>query len=384
MSGRWFKASTRWHLAGDFDRSLCGRFEVPESTQPDMGGRPCAPCSEADVRRQEEDARAAYEASLAPAKPVSEYERPLEPWEREQARQMGAVAAARTEAARNLNKPTKETPMHAEDESLTVYADIEQRSEEWYEARCGIVTASMVGKLLAATSPDALGFDCPECQAVDGEPCLGVRGQPLKSMHGQRTDAAKSAPKVITLADNDTARAITLSLAAERITGHVEETFTSSAMFRGILEEPLARDFYSEHRAPAVEVGFMVRNGRWGALGYSPDGLVGDDGLIEIKSRNQKVQVGTVLSDEVPAENMAQIQAGLLVSGRAWCDYVSYSSGMPMWVIRVYPNADWQAAIKLAVTRYEETATELAEQYMEATRGLPIAPRTPDYHEEIV
>lgn len=266
--------------------------------------------------------------------------------------------------------------------SLTILRDLEQRSDEWYAARCGIVTASVVGKLLTVTSPDASGFDCTECGAASGEPCLSLRGsKPMKSMHGQRTDAAKSAPKIITLADDDTSRGITLSLVAERITSHVEETFTSSAMWRGILEEPLARDFYAEHRDPVAEVGFILRDEEWGTLGYSPDGLVGDDGQIEIKSRNQKVQVSTVLDGEVPAENMAQIQAGLLATGRAWCDYVSYSSGMAMWVQRVHPDPQWQAAIKLAVTRYETTAAELTEQYLNATRGLPVAPRTPDYDE---
>jgi hypothetical protein len=82
----------------------------------------------------------------------------------------------------------------------------------------------------------------------------------------------------------------------------------------------------------------MVRDD-WGfSLGYSPDGLVGDDGLIEVKCRRQKKHLQTILADEVPPENMAQLQCGLLVSGREWIDYVSYCGGMPMYVKRVYPD----------------------------------------------
>ena len=62
----------------------------------------------------------------------------------------------------------------------------------------------------------------------------------------------------------------------------------------------------------------MVRTEPGWKLGYSPDGLVGDDGLIEVKSRRAKKQLQTILSGQVPAENMPQLQAGLLVSGRSW------------------------------------------------------------------
>ena len=65
-------------------------------------------------------------------------------------------------------------------------------------------------------------------------------------------------------------------------------------------------------------LGFMIRDD-WGyRIGYSPDGLVGDDGLIEVKSRRPKKHLQTILANEVPAENIAQIQTGLLVSQRKW------------------------------------------------------------------
>ena len=87
-------------------------------------------------------------------------------------------------------------------------------------------------------------------------------------------------------------------------------------MLRGIEDEPRAVDEVQPSTTPpSPPTGFMVAND-WGFhIGYSPDGLVGDDGLIEVKSRRQKKQLQTILADEVPAENMAQLQCGLLVSG---------------------------------------------------------------------
>jgi hypothetical protein len=184
-------------------------------------------------------------------------------------------------------------------------------------------------------------------------------------------------------ADNnsETSRGLTATLVAERITGYVEPMHVSGDMERGTLDEPYAREIYSENYAPAVEVGFMVRDD-WGfRLGYSPDGLVGDDGLIEIKSRKQKIQLRTILEDVVPMENMAQIQCGLLVSGREWCDYVSYCGGMPLWPKRVLPDPRWFTAIIEAVTEFEMTANEMLTKYMESTEGLPATERVNHYEE---
>ena len=117
--------------------------------------------------------------------------------------------------------------------------------EEWLYQRCGIITASVVGQLIT--------------------------------------------PKTVKPASNDYSRALTMHLTAERITGFVEPTFTSSDMERGNLDEPYARAAYSSTARTLLEVGFMVRDFGGYRIGYSPDGLVGDDGLIEIKSRKQKI-----------------------------------------------------------------------------------------------
>ncbi|MGZ0843127.1 YqaJ viral recombinase family protein, partial [Klebsiella pneumoniae subsp. pneumoniae] len=129
--------------------------------------------------------------------------------------------------------------------------------------------------------------------------------------------------KTLKAAANPESRSLTAHLVAERITGWTDPTYISDDMLRGMADEPRARDKYAEHyNVPVRQVGFMIRENRGVKLGYSPDGLVGDDGLIEVKSRLQKKQVETVLSGEPPAENMAQLQCGLLVSGREWIDYI--------------------------------------------------------------
>ncbi len=115
----------------------------------------------------------------------------------------------------------------------------------------------------------------------------------------------------------------------------------------------------------------MVRSEDDWRLGYSPDGLVGDDGLIEIKAPRAKTHLRTILSGEVPAHHIAQIQAGLLVSGRDWCDFVSWCGGMPMFTRRVVPDQRWFDAITAAVQQFEQTAAEMVAAYEAATEGLP-------------
>lgn len=221
--------------------------------------------------------------------------------------------------------------------SLEIFTELEQGSPEWLAARCGLVTASVVGQLIT--------------------------------------------PKTIKPAVNDYSRALTATLVAERITGHVEPMQANQAMLRGQMDEPYARDAYSEHHAPAVEIGFMVKDfGRY-KIGYSPDGLVGDDGLIEIKSRAQKKHLQTILADEVPLENMAQIQTGLLVSGREWLDYVSFCSGMPLFTKRVLPDERWHDAITDAVLVFEATAAEMIGAYNAATKNLPPTERLDHFAE---
>lgn len=257
--------------------------------------------------------------------------------------------------------------------------DVDQRSDAWYAARCGIVTASAVGALITVGPPGALTVACPTCNARRGDPCISMaRKTPteLKTLHDSRTTAAASRAPVISPADNDTSRGLTAVLVAERITGRVEPTFTNDDMWRGIEEEPRARDKYAEvNDVEVAEVGFMIRREKGWQLGFSPDGTVGDDGLIEVKAPRAKGHLQTILADAVPAHHMAQLQAGLLVSGRKWIDFISWHGGLPMWTKRVLPDRDWFAAITAAATAFEETAERMTADYLELTTGLPATER---------
>jgi hypothetical protein len=210
--------------------------------------------------------------------------------------------------------------------TLTIFDQLDQGTDEWLQARCGIVTASVIGQLIT--------------------------------------------PKTVTLAKNGTAESKLVELSAERITGRVEVTFPTRDMQRGNLLEPFARDLYSERFEPVHEVGFMRLDTDMYTLGYSPDGLVGDLGLIEIKSPRPKIHLATIMAGEVPSQYMAQLQTGLFVSGRAWIDFISYVPGMPLYVQRVTPDIKWFNVITEADTHAEASIKENVTAYKTATDGL--------------
>ena len=262
--------------------------------------------------------------------------------------------------------------------TLHILPDLIQGSDEWMDQRRGIMTASVVGNLITTRKLTATDYDCPACEAPATEPCRSKTkpGATIKTMHTERADNARANPRtILETASNDNARSLTLLLAAERITGWTDPTYINDDMWRGSFDEPLARAVYAKHFAPVEENGFMIED-KWGfRLGYSPDGLVGEDGLIEIKSRRPKNQVQTVISGHPPIETMAQLQCGLLVSGRKWIDYVSYAGGMHLWPHRVYPDQKWFAAIIAAVRAFEANVTEMLRLYAEGVEGLPLTER---------
>ena len=206
--------------------------------------------------------------------------------------------------------------------TITYHTEVIQGSDEWFALRCGILTASEVNKIVTPT---------------------------LKT------------------ANNEETRSHLYELLAQRISNYVEPTYVSDDMMRGHEEEVLARIKYSEQYAPVEEMGF-VTNDEWGfTLGYSPDGFVGEDGLIECKSRRQKYQIETILSRGVPENSrlncMLQIQTGLLVTKRKWCDFISYHGGLPMLTARILPCFEVQEAIIRAATAFEANLQEKLAEY---------------------
>lgn len=205
--------------------------------------------------------------------------------------------------------------------SVRTYQELQQGSDEWLAARLGVLTASEMKLILSPT---------------------------------------------LKVSKNAAQRAHLYEILSQRITQHVDSfNFMSDDMMRGHEDEVDACILYTKECAEVNHVGFIT-NDKWGfTLGYSPDGLVGDDGLIECKSRKPKYQVQTVLEhvvggecETVPAEYMLQLQTGLLVSGRDWIDFISYSGGLPMIVIRVFPDLLMQEAIIAAATEFEAAVQE--------------------------
>ena len=116
---------------------------------------------------------------------------------------------------------------------------------------------------------------------------------------------------------------------------------------------------------------------------YSPDGVVNTDGLIEIKSRKPKVHLATILAGKPPAENLAQLYTGLLVSGLDWIDYVSYCPRLPLWPVRIYPDPAWFDAIEQAAEQFETNIADTINRYDLATVGMPTTERRPDTFAEM-
>jgi len=177
-------------------------------------------------------------------------------------------------------------------------------------------------------------------------------------------------------ASNDKSRTHLYELAAQRISQHTEPCYIGEDMMRGYSDEVLARQAYAENYAPVEECGFVTRRVGGCTMGYSPDALAGDDGLIECKSRRQKYQIRTICDAIVPEEYMLQIQTGLLVTGRNWLDFVSYCGGLPMVVLRVYPDQKMQGAIIEMVQRAEDEISALIQSYCDTLEKHPAWPTT--------
>jgi putative phage-type endonuclease len=160
---------------------------------------------------------------------------------------------------------------------------MDQGSEEWFTIRIGKVTASRVADVLA------------------------------------KTKTGYSATR-----DNYMAQ-----LVCERLTGQKGENFTNAAMQHGTETEPLARAAYEALKDVLVdEVGFVPHPSIIMA-GASPDGLVGEDGLIEIKCPNTATHIETLLSQSVPGKYNTQMQFQMACTGRQYCDFVSFDNRLP-------------------------------------------------------
>lgn len=191
-----------------------------------------------------------------------------------------------------------------------------QGSDEWLAARCGLLTASEMKHIITSS---------------------------------------------LKIAENADSRTHLWELLAQRVTRYVEPQYVSSDMLRGQEDEIDARILYNEKYAPVQDVGFITNN-EWGfTLGYSPDGLVGDDGAIECKSRRQKFQMQTITDGTMPKDYLIQVQTGMLIANLKWVDFISYCGGLPMITIRVFADDAIQEAIIKAASAFEKTLSEKLE-----------------------
>lgn len=212
--------------------------------------------------------------------------------------------------------------------TITCHTDFEQGSLAWLRARCGMLTASELDRILTPT---------------------------------------------LKIAENPKSRAHLWELAAQRITGYVEPSYISDAMLRGQEDEILARELYAKHFTEVQTCGFVTNN-RWGfTLGCSPDGLVGSEGMIECKSRCQKYQLQTIVeyfSDSTtPDDFTIQTQGQLLITERKWTDLISYCGGMPMAPMRIEAIKDVQDAIVDASAKFEARINEVIATYGDALKS---------------
>lgn len=183
---------------------------------------------------------------------------------------------------------------------IIIHDDIEQGSESWHKIRLGIPTASMFSAILAK-------------------------------------------------GEGKTRRSYMLKLAGEQLTGEPTEGYSNQSMERGKAMEPEARDLYAFSKGVDVaQVGFIT-NGR---KGCSPDSLIGDDGMLEIKTKRSDLLIDVILKDEFPAEHKAQCQGALWVAEREWLDFVAYWPGLPLFVKRITRDEHFIQSLATEVDRF--------------------------------
>lgn len=192
---------------------------------------------------------------------------------------------------------------------------MEQRSEEWFAARCGSLGASQIADAVATLK--------------NGEPSAGSVNLRAK-------------------------------LVVERLTGQQEEGFTNAAMQWGIDNEDDARRAYSAACGVFVEEMGLAPHPTIEGTHASPDGLVGDDGLVEIKCPNSATHIETIKTDKIAKRYLYQMQWQMACLDRQWCDFVSYDPRMPE-NLRLYVRR---------VERDDELLAEVSEKVLAFLQGV--------------
>jgi len=145
-------------------------------------------------------------------------------------------------------------------------------------------------------------------------------------------------------------------LVAERLTGVAGDSYTNAAMQWGTEQEPFARDLYAAKTNVVVDSIGFVNHPTIEASGASPDGIIAEDGLVEIKCPNTATHIETLLGKEVPAKYIGQMQWQLACTGRKWCDFVSFDPRMPehmrIFIRRVVRDDNMIADLEMMVREF--------------------------------
>lgn len=148
-------------------------------------------------------------------------------------------------------------------------------------------------------------------------------------------------------------------LLGERLSGESYEGYSNKAMENGIETEPEARAYYEALYGVVEQVGFVQMNDD---VGCSPDGLVSEDGQIEIKCPFPSTHVRYILENKLPAVYVPQIQGQLWVTGRKWCDFISFDPRVEVrrfWMKRVYRDEEYIKMLAEAVNAFVAEMKEL-------------------------
>jgi len=205
---------------------------------------------------------------------------------------------------------------------------IEQGTPEWFAQRLGKVTASRVADIIAKT----------------------------------KTGVAASRGNYLA------------QLVAERLTGQAADSFKSGAMQHGTETEPMARMAYETETGQMVTEVAMIQHPKIEMAGASPDGLVGEDGLVEIKCPNTSTHIATLMADKAPNGYMAQMQWQMACTGRAWVDFVSFDPRMPedmqLFIKRVPRDEKLIAEYETEVIKFLAEVQETVDKLIELRRGV--------------
>lgn len=194
------------------------------------------------------------------------------------------------------------------------FYDVEQRSPDWFALRAGIPTSSEFATILAK----------------------GKGGSESK-----------------------TRRTYLMKLVGERITGEPMENYSNWHMERGRVMEAEAREFYAFMTDSEPQAVGFVRNGNAGA---SPDSLIGDTGMLEIKTALPHLLIDLILKDEFPPEHKAQVQGQLWIAEREWCDLTVYWPKMPPFIKRATRDEAYITALAGEVARFNDELDALVER----------------------